>query len=273
MRPRLGRHLTLELSLNAIVTDGRGGVERVRDLGLRQRLEEARFRGMARPDAREAIRLELGADGLAGGTLFATRGPAWHWLSSHLTWGGRKTTSGRQRNAASGPPSTPSKGPPDSVLRPLRPIVLPVPMENRTDWEETDMRRLRLLLVLISLVALAAAAAPVSADRGSWNNWHVHDGAAVPFTDASGLRHEDLSIWPLIWPDYPSDESPVVYCTDGAEKALVGGDGGSKLAAGTCRNDLYIIPIQLNASDAPAPAGWMALPLGGVTLYYRLTPR
>jgi hypothetical protein len=124
----------------------------------------------------------------------------------------------------------------------------------------------------------AAAAAPLSA-RGSWNGWHVHDLAygSVSFTDANGLMHEDYNIWPVIWPDYPSDESPVVYCTDGAEKALVGGDGGSKLAAGTCRNELYIIQIQLNASDAPAPAessGWTALPLGnGFTLYYRLTPR
>jgi hypothetical protein len=124
-----------------------------------------------------------------------------------------------------------------------------------------------------------AAAASMTANRGSWNNWHVHDLAppAEPYTDANGLRHEDYNIWPVIWPDYPSDESPVVYCTDGAEKALVGGDGGSKLAAGTCRNELYIIHIQLNASDAPAPAepsGWTALPLGnGFTLYYRLTPR
>jgi hypothetical protein len=124
-----------------------------------------------------------------------------------------------------------------------------------------------------------AAATTLTANRGSWNGWHVHDLAppAEPYTDANGLRHEDYNIWPAIWPDYPSDKSPVVYCTDGAEKALVGGDGGSKLAAGTCRNELYIIQIQLNASDAPAPAersGWTALPLGnGFTFYYRLTPR
>ena len=111
---------------------------------------------------------------------------------------------------------------------------------------------------------------------GSWNNWHVHDLAppAEPYTDENGLRHEDYSVWPLIWPDYPSEEAPVVYCNDGAEKLLVGGDGGSKLAAGTCRNDLYIIQIKANASDAPAPRGWSAQPLGnGFTLYYRLTPR
>jgi hypothetical protein len=124
-----------------------------------------------------------------------------------------------------------------------------------------------------------AAVASMTANRRSWNGWHVHDlpYGSPQYTDEDGLRHEDYNIWPVIWPDYPSEQSPVVYCIDGAEKALVGGDGGSKLAAGTCRNDLYIIQIQLNDSDAPAPAersGWTALPLGnGFTLYYRLTPR
>ncbi|HSM36313.1 MAG TPA: hypothetical protein VK837_07960, partial [Longimicrobiales bacterium] len=124
-----------------------------------------------------------------------------------------------------------------------------------------------------------AAAASMSANRTSWNNWHVHDlpYGTAQYTDAEGLRHEDYNIWPVIWPDYPSEASPVVYCTDGAEKALVGGDGGSKVASGTCRNELYIIQIKVNASDAPAPAegsGWIPLPLGnGFTLNYRLTAR
>ena len=129
-----------------------------------------------------------------------------------------------------------------------------------------------------SVMAVGSDAAPASimANRGSWNGWHLHDlpYGSPQYTDETGLRHEDYNIWPVIWPDYPSEASPVVYCTDGAEKLLVGGDGGSKVAAGTCRNDLYIIQIQVNASDAPAPAGWTALPLGnGFTLNYRLTPR
>lgn len=131
-----------------------------------------------------------------------------------------------------------------------------------------------------ALAPAGDAAAAEMSKRGSWNNWHVHDLAppAVPYTDENGLRHEGYDIWPLIWPDYPSPDSPVVYCIDGAEKALVGGDGGSKLASGTCRNELYIIQIKLNASDGPVPAersGWtaLALPLGNLTLYYRLTPR
>jgi hypothetical protein len=124
-----------------------------------------------------------------------------------------------------------------------------------------------------------ALAASMTENRGSWSGWPVHDlpYGSPQYTDENGLRHEDYNIWPVIWPDYPSEESPVVYCTDGAEKNLVGGDGGSKFAAGTCRNDRYIIQIQRNASDAPAPverSGWTALSIGdGTTLYYRLTPR
>ena len=125
-------------------------------------------------------------------------------------------------------------------------------------------------------------AASMTANRGSWNGWHVHDlpYGTPEYTDENGLRHADYDIWPFIWPTYPSPESPVVYCIDGAEKLLVGGDGGSKLASGTCRNALYIIQIRLNDSDAPGPSersGWTAYtgpPLpNGLTFSYRLTPR
>ncbi len=127
-----------------------------------------------------------------------------------------------------------------------------------------------------------AAAASMSANRGSWNNWHVHDlpYGTPQYTDETGLRHEDYSIWPLIWPDYVSNESLLVYCTDAAEKLLVGEVGvvnGSKFASGTCRNDLYVIQIRVNLDpDAPVPsehAGWEALDLGPFIFYYRLTSR
>jgi hypothetical protein len=137
------------------------------------------------------------------------------------------------------------------------------------------MRKLRLLMVLISLMALAAAPAPVSAERGSWNNWHVHDGGSG--TDANGLRHAGLGFFPAIWPTYASDPSLWAYCTDATDKGLVGGDGGAKQAAGHCQNELYIIHLQAIANDAQAPAGWTALTpsasFPGFTVYYRLTSR
>ena len=137
------------------------------------------------------------------------------------------------------------------------------------------MRKLRLLLVLASLVAFVAAPAQVSAERGSWNNWHVHDGTAPPVTDATGLTHRGLVFFPQIFgSSYASTPSLWAYCTDATDKALVGGDGGAKEAAGTCRNELNIIHLKVIDSDAPAPTGWTALaPSGGHTVYYRLTSR
>ena len=137
------------------------------------------------------------------------------------------------------------------------------------------MRKLRLLLLLASLVAFVAAPAQVSAERGSWNNWHVHDGTAPPVTDATGLTHRGLVFFPQIFGSgYASTPSLWAYCTDATDKALVGGDGGAKEAAGTCRNELNIIHLKVIDSDAPSPTGWTALaPSGGFTVYYHLTAR
>lgn len=136
------------------------------------------------------------------------------------------------------------------------------------------MKTLRLLLVLASLVAFVAAPAQVSAERGSWNNWHVHDGQTG--TDATGLVHRGVVFFPQIFgPTYASTPSLWAYCTDATDKSLVGGDGGAKDAAGTCRNEQYIIHLLWGDADAPGPAGWSTLSLNGgtTTLYYRLTAR
>src|SRR3989337_854729 len=119
-----------------------------------------------------------------------------------------------------------------------------------------DMRKLRLLLILISLGPLAAAPAPVSADRGSWNNWHVHDGGSGT-VDSTGLTHRGLVFFPQIFGSGYASTPPLwAYCTDATDKALVGGDGGAKSAAGQCQNELNIIHLQGIATGAPAPAGW-----------------
>lgn len=132
---------------------------------------------------------------------------------------------------------------------------------------------------VVAVLAAALFVYSASADRGSWNNWHVHDGTAVPFTDSSGLTHRGAAFFPAIFTGgnvaaYIADPSLWAYCTDATDKALVGGEGGSKEAAGQCRNESYIIHLKVNASDAPAPEGWTALPpSGGFTAYYLLTPR
>lgn len=119
-----------------------------------------------------------------------------------------------------------------------------------------------------------AAATTLTADRGSWNGWHVHDGTVPPYTDETGLTHTGLGFFPQIFEDYATTPSLHAYCPDGVDKGLVGGDGGSKKASGTCQNEDNLIHLQNNANGAPGPAGWIALPPGpSFTLYYRLTPR
>src|SRR6266568_5901681 len=61
--PLLGLHTALRLLLDAVVADRSRGVERLRNLGIRGCLEEAGVRGVPRPNAREAIGLQLDADG------------------------------------------------------------------------------------------------------------------------------------------------------------------------------------------------------------------
>ena len=134
------------------------------------------------------------------------------------------------------------------------------------------MRRVGLLFAAV--LAAAVLAYPASGERGSWNNWHVHDGGSG--TDANGLRHAGLAFFPQIFGTrYATTPSLWAYCTDATDKALVGGDGGAKHAAGTCRNEQHIIHLLWGAADAPGPEGWSTLTLDGgtTTLYYRLTPR
>jgi hypothetical protein len=119
----------------------------------------------------------------------------------------------------------------------------------------------------------AAAAAPLSA-RGSWNNWHVHDGTAPPYTDETGLTHLGFAVFPQIFEDYATTPSLHAYCPDGVDKGLLGGGGGSTKASGTCQNEDTLIHLKNQANDAPGPAGWIRLPPGpSFTVYYRLTPR
>ena len=59
MRPGVGVDRTSGLLLDAVVTHGRGRIQRVRYVRLGQRLEVARIHGIGRPDPRVAIRLEL----------------------------------------------------------------------------------------------------------------------------------------------------------------------------------------------------------------------
>src|SRR5262245_10980095 len=71
VRPGVRVDLALRGLLDAVVPDRGGSIERVGDLLVRDRFEVAGARGVVRPDAREAVGLELGADRAALRTLLA----------------------------------------------------------------------------------------------------------------------------------------------------------------------------------------------------------
>ena len=138
--------------------------------------------------------------------------------------------------------------------------------------------RVGVIAVLVAALFVYPASVVASAERGSWNNWHVHDGFpghTEPYTDENGLRHVGLVFFPAIFGStYASDPSLWAYCTDATDKGLVGGDGGAMIAAGECRNDLNIIHLLGIAAGAPVPTGWTAAATSGdFTYYYLLTPR
>ena len=145
---------------------------------------------------------------------------------------------------------------------------------TRTGGRSMRLFRLSVVAVLVAALFVYPASIAASADRGSWNNWHVHDGGSGT-VDSTGLTHRGLVFFPQIFGSgYASTPSLWAYCTDATDKALVGGDGGAKSAAGQCQNELNIIHLQGIATGSPAPAGWTALTPGvAFTFYYLLTPR
>jgi len=120
-----------------------------------------------------------------------------------------------------------------------------------------------------------AAAAPAAADRGTYHNWHVHDGGSG--TDESGLVHRGLALFPAILtggnvPAYLEDPA---YCPDATDKFLLpNGANGQFPAAGICMTGTYVIHLRAIPSGHPAPEGWQAsdFRIEGAEVYYRLTP-
>jgi hypothetical protein len=135
------------------------------------------------------------------------------------------------------------------------------------------------IVLTAAITALLAVAAPASADRGSWNGWHVHDGTAVPYTDAGGLTHRSVAIFPAIFTGgnvaaYIADPSLWAYCPNATDKPLLG-DGvvdGSKSTAGVCMNEGTVIHLLSVPAGQSAPEGWSPIP-GSSTGYYKLTAR
>jgi hypothetical protein len=133
------------------------------------------------------------------------------------------------------------------------------------------------IMLAAAIAALLAVAAPASADRGSWNGWHVHDGTAVPYMDTGGLTHRGVAIFPAIFTGgnaaaYIADSSLWAYCPDATDKALLGDAviDGSKSAAGVCMNENGVIHLLSVPEGQSPPNGWERIP-GTATGYYKLT--
>jgi hypothetical protein len=133
------------------------------------------------------------------------------------------------------------------------------------------MRRFIFILTLAVLVA-AAATIPASASDNQ-NNWHIHDGQAMP-------GHLGIAFFPTILgqttADYLADPAT---CPNATDKALLpsGLVAGMPLRAGVCFTSTKVIHLRTLRPDEQAPGGdWTLLgPTDGGTwvTYYRVTDR
>jgi hypothetical protein len=135
------------------------------------------------------------------------------------------------------------------------------------------MKKLQALIgVAVTLGLAAIAAAPATADRGSYLNWHVHDGGTG--VDASGLAHRPAAFFPGILPgDYAQDPA---YCPDATDKlTLPAGTNGEFPLVGDCFTNAFVIHLRAIPAGDPVPPGYQStgVTTGGATVYYLLTAR
>ena len=138
------------------------------------------------------------------------------------------------------------------------------------------MKRHALTGIVAALGLAAVGAVPALAERGSYNNWHVHDGGSG--TDANGLVHRGLAFFPAILAGgvvgaYLEDPA---YCQDATDKlTLPAGTNREFPLVGHCETDAFVIHLRaIPAGDAVPPGyqstGWIT---GGAVVYYKLTAR
>ena len=135
------------------------------------------------------------------------------------------------------------------------------------------MRKLQALAGIAATLGLATlAAAPAGAERGSYLNWHIHDGGTG--VDASGLVHRPAAFFPSILPgDYAQDPA---YCPDATDKlTLPAGTNGEFPLVGDCFTNAFVIHLRAIPAGDPVPPGYQSTgwTTGGATVYYTLTAR
>ena len=139
------------------------------------------------------------------------------------------------------------------------------------------MTKTHALVVIVAALGLAAVGAvPALAERGSYDNWHVHDGGSG--TDANGLVHRGLAFFPAILTggDVGAYLQDPAYCPDATDKlTLPAGSNGEFPLVGVCETNALVVHLRaIPAGDAVPPGyqstGWTT---GGAVVYYALTAR
>ncbi|MBA3401158.1 MAG: hypothetical protein H0U05_04125 [Actinobacteria bacterium] len=136
------------------------------------------------------------------------------------------------------------------------------------------MRKLQALAGIAAAIGLAATfvAAPAAAERGSYNNWHVHDGGSG--VDANGLVHRPAAFFPsILLGDYSQDPA---YCPDATDKLLLpAGSNGQFPLVGVCTTNAFVIHLRAVPAGGAVPPGYQSTgwTTGGAVVYYMLTAR
>ncbi|HET7744235.1 MAG TPA: hypothetical protein VFK76_05785 [Gaiellaceae bacterium] len=140
-------------------------------------------------------------------------------------------------------------------------------------------RKLQALAGLAATLGLAAVAAvPAAAERGSYNNWHVHDGGSG--TDANGLVHRGLAFFPAILTggDVGAYLQDPAYCPDATDKlTLPAGTNGEFPLVGQCQTNAVVIHLRAIPAGDAVPSGYQStgwtVGTGGAVVYYSKTAR
>jgi hypothetical protein len=139
------------------------------------------------------------------------------------------------------------------------------------------MKNLQAFAGIAAALGLAAvAAAPAAAERGAYNNWHVHDGGSG--VDASGLVHRGLAFFPAILTsgDVGAYLHDPAYCPDATDKlTLPAGTNGEFPLVGVCTTNALVIHLRAIPAGDRVPPGYQStgLTTGGAVVYYTLTAR
>lgn len=130
--------------------------------------------------------------------------------------------------------------------------------------------------VATALLLVAVLAAPAAADRGAFNNWHVHDGGTG--VDANGLVHRGRAFFPAILTGgnvAAYDQDPA-YCPDATDKlTLPAGSNGHYPLVGVCMTSAVVIHLRAIPAGNPVPPRYQSTgqSTGGAVVYYLLTAR